>query len=355
MKRLKNKVIKKTTTTAVAKPATRITNDTVKEYREQVLAEGRKFKYPVQYSRHKLVINSILITLVTLVLLTIFIWWQLYPVQNTGRFFYRVTQLVPIPVASVDGAWVRYSDYLVRYRSSEHYLQQEEPDSMNAKGTERQKDHLKRESMDRAEADAYAQKLAKEKGITVSDEKVNDLIKQERESQKQQLSERAYESAVLQGFYGWSLDEYKNIVKNTLLKRKVAFEIDEKAREKVNKVNKQLQVRGADFGKIAAEFSDDEMAETNKGDVGFVTKDSQDPEGLVKAAIALKKGQTSKVIKGANAYYIIKVTDTKDDQVRYSRIKINLKQFEENLKQLRKQNKIDEFITIPGAKEIRNG
>ncbi len=350
MKRLKNKVIKKTTTTEVAKPSTRITNDTVREHRERVLAEGRKFKYPVQYSKHKLVINSILITLVTLILLIIFVWWQLYPMQNTSQFFYRITQLVPVPVASVDGQWVRYSDYLVRFRSSEHYLQQEEPDSLTAKGAERQRDHLKRESMNRAQADAYAQKLAKQYDVSVSVEEVDNLITQERESQQQELSERAYESAVLQGFYGWSLDEYKGIVKNTLLKRKVAFEIDKKAKEKIEEVSKRLQARGADFGKVAAEFSDDEMAETNKGDIGFVLADSQDPNGLIEAAAKLEIGQTSGIIKGTDAYYIIKITDKKDGQIRYSRIKVSLEQFDKNLEKLRKQGKIDEFIDIPESK-----
>ena len=353
MKRLKNKVIKKTTTTELARPSTRITNDTVKEHREKVLAEGRKFKYPVQYSRHKLIINSILITLVTIILFVVFVWWQLYPMQNTSNFFYRITQLVPVPVASVDGQFVRYSDYLVRYRSSEHYLQQEDPETFNSKTVERQKNHLKRESMDRAQADAYAQKLAEQYDITVSNEEADNLIRQERESQEQKLSERAYESAVLKGFYGWSLGEYQQIVKNTLLKRKVAFKVDKAAKEKIDTINKQLQARGADFGKIAAKNSDDEMAATNKGDVGFVARNSQDPEGLVKAANALDKGEVSEVIKGTNAYYIIKVTDKNDVQVRYSRIKVDLTQFEKNLEKLRKEGKIDEFINIPKTDAIK--
>ena len=31
----------------------------VEERREEVLAKGRKFKYPLQYTKHKLVINTI--------------------------------------------------------------------------------------------------------------------------------------------------------------------------------------------------------------------------------------------------------------------------------------------------------
>ena len=41
---------------------TRITNDTVAEHREKVLAGGRKLKYPLQYTRRKLVRNTILIS-----------------------------------------------------------------------------------------------------------------------------------------------------------------------------------------------------------------------------------------------------------------------------------------------------
>jgi hypothetical protein len=41
---------------------TRITNDTVAEHREHVLAGGRKLKYPVQYTRSALVRNTIIIS-----------------------------------------------------------------------------------------------------------------------------------------------------------------------------------------------------------------------------------------------------------------------------------------------------
>jgi hypothetical protein len=62
----------------------RITNDTVAEHRERILAGGRRFKYPVQYSRHKLVINAVVISLVTLLVLLLVGWWQLYLAQNSS-------------------------------------------------------------------------------------------------------------------------------------------------------------------------------------------------------------------------------------------------------------------------------
>jgi hypothetical protein len=104
----------------------RITNETVAEHREKVLAGGRRFKYPVQYAKHRLVINTIIISLVALIAITVVVWWQLYPTQNTSSFFYRITRVIPLPVASVDGHPVPYSDYLAGFRSQEHYLQYKE-------------------------------------------------------------------------------------------------------------------------------------------------------------------------------------------------------------------------------------
>lgn len=79
----------------------RITNETVAEHREQILAGGRKFKYPHQYVRHKLVINALIIVSVTLIILGVIGWWQLYIAQNTSDFMYRMTRVVPVPVGSL--------------------------------------------------------------------------------------------------------------------------------------------------------------------------------------------------------------------------------------------------------------
>ena len=54
-----------------AKVPPRITNETVAEHRERVIAGGRKFKYPIQYARHPLVFNATIIATVGVFLLLI--------------------------------------------------------------------------------------------------------------------------------------------------------------------------------------------------------------------------------------------------------------------------------------------
>ena len=55
---------------------TKITNGTIEERRKEVLDKGKKFKYPVQYSKHKLVINTIIISFIVAVIGVAFGWFQ---------------------------------------------------------------------------------------------------------------------------------------------------------------------------------------------------------------------------------------------------------------------------------------
>lgn len=114
--------LKKLRSTQAGQTPSRITNETVAEHREQILAGGRRFKYPIQYARHKLVVNAVVITLVAAAFLVLLGWWQLYIVQNSSSFLYRLTRIFPVPVAAVDGQQVRFSDYLVQYRGSEVFI-----------------------------------------------------------------------------------------------------------------------------------------------------------------------------------------------------------------------------------------
>ncbi|HET6622669.1 MAG TPA: hypothetical protein VFG56_01915, partial [Candidatus Saccharimonadales bacterium] len=130
----------------------RITNDTVSKHRERILAGGRRFKYPIQYAKHKLIINSIIITVVALIVMALLIWHQLYVAQNTSKFIYRVTQLIPLPVASVDGQPVRYSDYLRDLRAD--IYSSKNLNQIDLSAGDQQINYLKRQELTKAERGA---------------------------------------------------------------------------------------------------------------------------------------------------------------------------------------------------------
>ncbi len=64
---------KKAEKKAEKKPSDAITQKNIEESREEILAKGKKFKYPFQYAKHRLMINTILIGLWRLALLRLWV------------------------------------------------------------------------------------------------------------------------------------------------------------------------------------------------------------------------------------------------------------------------------------------
>ena len=341
IKKLKNRLLKKSASTDVP---SRITNETVAEHREKILAGGRRFKYPVQVAKHRLAIISIIIGVLAVALLIILAWQQLYIAQNTSKLLYRVTEIVPVSVASVDGADVRYSSYLKKYRSSIYYLQQQNLINLNSADGRRQSEELiKPRELEGAERDAYAMKLAAQKNISVANKEVDEFIN--KDIARKNISLEAYEKTVLNSFYDWSLSDYKAVVKTELIKRKVKFAVDTAAQQKARSLYSQLQ-GGANFADLAKAQSDDELTKVNGGDSGTVSNDSEDGNGLIATAKGMTPGQISEPIKGTDGYYIVKLNGKTPSSVSYSIIKVKLTKFDENFQKLRDDGKIKEFIKI---------
>ena len=322
----------------------RITNETVAEHREQILAGGRKFKYPVQYAKHRLVINTMVIALSAIVLLVIACWYLLYFAQANTKFMYRLTQLVPVPVATVDGENVRYSEYLKKYRSDIFSLVQQEQINLKSVDGKRQSEYYKRQELDGAIKEAYAGKLARERNISVSRSEVDAFIT--RTVSRKSISLEAYEKTVLQNFYDWSLDEYRGVVKARLLTQKISFAIDEAAKKRASSVAIEAQAVGVDFAAIAIANSDDGGTKLNGGDVGILPLDNQDMNGLIALASKMEVNQVSQAVQGSDGYYIIKLTEKNDTSVRYSQIKIGLTELNKRFETVKAEKKIKEHIKV---------
>lgn len=325
----------------------RITNETVAEHRERILAGGRRFKYPVQYARHRLVINAIVISLVVLVLLVAIVWQQLYIGQNTSNFFYRVTRFIPVPVASVDGQMVRYSDYLLYLNGSAYHLQRNDQIDFSTENGKAQLDHIKRQSINGAEADAYAMKLAKELGVTVEEKEIDEIIEQDRASYGN-ISEEVYNASAL-SVLGWSTSEYRHVIYNKLLRFKVEYMIDKGANKVQAKVADALKKDpDADFDKLSKNINSQHSGSTIVGRSGLVPYNNSDG-GLSDAAAKLKKDQVSDVIKSnsGDGYYFIRLLEDTGSQLSYSYIYIPLSEFDDRLAKLRDAKKIEEYITVP--------
>lgn len=332
----------------------RITNETVAEHRERILAGGRRFKYPMQYARHRLVFNTIIITVAALLLIVLTGWWQLYIVQNTSTFFYRVTRVLPLPVASVEGSQVRYGDYLMYYNSSAHYLQRSEQLNLQTEDGKRQLDFIKRRSMDNVVADAYAAKFARDLNVEVTLAEVDRVVDEDRNTVNGRISQETYDASAL-NVLGWSPEEYRQNIRSKLIRQKVAYAIDEAANQKQQQAVSLVAQPNADFDKIAAELGGDGNAKVQSGISGLVPHTNHDG-GLSSAAVKLEKGQVSSVIKTTtgDGYYFVKVLEKSDTQINYAFIKIPLTKFNEQLEAIKKNNQISEYIKVPTNESLQS-
>ncbi len=351
MKRITSKLKKKEA--SPAKPA-RITNETVAEHRERVLAEGRRFKYPVQYTKHKLVFTAIAIGLSLAILFVGVSWWQLYKAQTTDTFYYRVTRTLPLPVASVDGEKVKYGDYLLNYKMSETYLNTTEKaneaqyvDDSSRNGLY---DFYKAQAMNDAVADAYAQKIAKSNNITVTDKQIDDAFAATRQlSDGTQISQEVLDRSNEQKF-GISPEDSRYLMRKALLRKAVEYKLDTKAADISHQIEKAVSTNpDMPFEEILANINKQHPDAVQMASTGWVKKTNPDG-GVTAAAAKLKKGQVSAAIKPdkGDGYYFIKLLDTNaQGEIDYQFLKVPLKQFKNQMTELKSQSKIHYYINVP--------
>ena len=342
---MKNKLNKLLKRKDDKKPDNPLKKQTMEQHREVVLEQGRKLKYPIQYSKHKILINALIVGAVAIALFLTFSWWMLYQVQTLGDFFYTATRIIPIPVATVDGEPVKYGDFMRRMRASIFYLENQEKRDFNSENGLIELNYTRRFNMNEAQRVALATRIAREHDLSVSSEEIDEHIDRTLVGENGvRISLRAYETS-LRRYYGWTMDDYREIVRQSLLVRKVSFMIDDSARDEINALRKRLN-EGADFAELAKNESQDEATKANGGDVGVTNVNDLDSGGLIAVARGMQTGNTSAPVQGVDGWYILYLTEKTDKTVRFSLIKINLTEFDRRFEQLREDGLIREFIEI---------
>ena len=324
----------------------------VEERREEVLARGRRFKYPLQYAKHKVVNLTVLISILAILAAGTFVYVMLYKTQSTDDLIYRITQIFPYPVAKVDGEKVRYSDYLLIYKSS---ITPIEKQGMMESGqdSDEMKDYYKREALNSAEDYTYALKLAREMNIKVEDSEVDKAVENHRKAGGIERSEEAF-TRILQDNFGLSLSEYRRIVYLSLVSQKVSEQIDELARTVSAEVDNNLAA-GKTLSQISKILGDKVEFEETGGLVDRMNIDG----GRANAALRLEKGKTSErfVSNSGEGYYYVTLVDKTESTVNYVSLYIPFSELKSRISKIRQEGKIEESINIaePKKEEKDNG
>ena len=315
----------------------------VEERREEVLAKGRKFKYPLQYTKHKLVINTILVAAVAVVAMVVAGWLALYQFQSTGEMMYRVTQVLPVPVAEVDGAKVRYSDYLMIYRSNLQTSEQQSGQLGNTEDDDLVRAEYKRTALEAAVEYTYAMKLGKELGLSVSEEEIDQAFDEHRKVGGVERSEEAF-LKIVQDNFGMNRREYRRMLELTLMKAKVEQEIDETAQAVAAEVETMLNENGGDMAAVAESLGEQVEYEATGQLVDNMNVDG----GRSNKAMTLEPGQVSErfLSNNGDGYYFVKLVEKTETQVNYESIKVKFTTFAERVAQLYEEGKVKELIEV---------
>ena len=315
----------------------------VEERREEVLAQGRKFKYPLQYSKHKVIINTVIVGVVAVVAMVVIGWALLYKIQDTGNMVYRVTQVLPVPVAEVDGEKVRYSDYLMIYRSNLETSEQQDGQLGESEDADLMREMYKEAAMRSAVEYTYALKLGKELGVAVTEEEIDKAFDEHRKVGGVERSEESFLKIVRDNF-GMNKSEYRRMLYLTLMKSKVAQEVDTHAKETAAQVEQMLAENGGDLYAVMEALGEDvEYEET-----GRLVDNMNVDGGRANKAMTLEVGAVSEKFLSTNgdAYYFVKLNEKTDTEVNYASLKIWFTEFDYKVVELYEKGLVKEYITL---------
>lgn len=318
----------------------RVTNETVIHHRDEVLNKGRRFKYPFQRSKHKVAFISIGLALLAVLLLGGFTGLQLYRWQSTSDFTYKVTQILPFPVAKVNGSYTSYESYLFELKSSLHWQEKYGTTDHNSPDGKRQVEYLKYSALDQAMQNTIAHSLARKNNIHVSNQEVDAVV-----------SGIKTNGGNLQQIIGEQFDftetELRRYIKDNILRQKVARQLDTTAPKHAAQLLAEIKA-GKSFAAVAQESSDDLATKQLGGDLGVVERNHANlPPQVAQKIFQLKVGEVSDVISTSSDYYIVMVTEKVDEnRAKVSIIQVKVKDMSQYLQDYQKAHKVSEYIKL---------
>lgn len=324
----------------------RITNETVAEHREEVLGSARKYIYPLQHSRRRIVSISVSILVLAFVALLVYCGLALYKFQNTGGFVYDVTRVIPFPVAKAGNSWVSYESYLFELRRNLHYYETQQKINFAEPSEKQQLTVYKEQALDRVISDAYVKKLAQKNHVGVSDRSVNNEVALLKEQNRLGSSNQVFRT-ILQEFWGWNEGDFKRELKQEMLQQAVVAKLDTATDQRAASALKQLQ-GGADFGTLAGQVSDEAATKGNGGQYGGLIdiNDRDIPPQVTNELFRLQPGQTSGIINTGYTLEIVKLLDRQGNKVHAAHIQFNFQDISTYTGPLEKQQPPHKYIKV---------
>lgn len=326
--------------------APRITNDTVASHREEVLSSARKYIYPLQHSRHRVVIISVSLFALAVVIFFTYMMLALYRYHTTSTFAYNVTRVLPFPVARAGSNWVSYENYLFEVRRYKHYYETQQRVNFDDEYGQEQLANFQKQALDSVVQDAFVKQLAEEHGVSVAGSEVDAQIELLRSQNRLGGNDQVLED-VLREYWGWSVNDFKRQLHTELLAQKVLSVVDVETKQTATQALEQVRA-GGDFAAIARERSDDAATASAGGNYGMdITRSTVDLDAkVIEALFALQKDQVSDLIATPQGFEIVKVLDTDGTVVHAAHMLFEYQDISTFTKPLQEQHGLRQFISL---------
>lgn len=325
----------------------RITNETVASHREEVLGSARKYIYPLQHSKHRIVLISVGLAVAVFVLFFTYSVLALYKFQSTSIFIYRVTQVLPLPVARAGNAFVSYEDYLFELRRYVHYYENQLGIDFSDPQYVPQLEDFRRRALDKVVNDAYVKQLAKEHGVSISSQELDEQIDIVRSQNRLGGDDQVFED-VLKEYWGWSVGDFRRSLAREMLTQEVVSALDTQTHDRAETALRELK-GGADFAAVAKKYSDDDATKDNGGQFGFAIDqtDRNLPAQTTATLFSLEPGQISDIINIGYALEILKNLERQGQQVRGAHILFTFEDISIYLNELKEKRPPRLYISLP--------
>lgn len=328
----------------------KITTENIGEHREEVLKGARKYIYPLAHSKRRIITVTASVMVVAIVALLSYVSLALYRYYQFNTFVYRVTQVVPFPIAKAGSHYVAYENYLFELRHYVHYYQsQQQRDFAGA-------DHgqllqFRRQALDDVINQAYVKQLAGQNHVGVSDKEVSTRLSEVRAQNRLGGNNKVFQD-VLSSYWGWSINDFRRSLKQEILAEKVAAKLDNGANARAQEALRQLK-SGSDFVTLAKAVSEDPSAKNNGGDYGasFNKTNPNIPPEVISALFGMQVNQFSDVILASPVLandgptlQIVKLTGRSGDNVTAQHMVFYIQDISSDIKPLKAQKPAHSYV-----------
>jgi len=324
----------------------RITNETISIHREDVLKGARKYIYPLSHSKNKIVIITTSLVVAFVLIFFSYCTLALYKFHTTSQFLYKVTTVIPFPIARVDGHFVSYNNYLFEVQHYIHYYQTERGVNFNSIFGKAQLKNYEQQALNKVLNDAYINELAAINHVSVSNVQVNNQINIA-SKQNRLGSNQAELRDVLKTYYGWSINDFKRELKTQLLAQDLVSKLDTDTHIRAQNVLDLLN-KGGDFASLATQYSNDSTTKSNGGQYpGTISQNNPSiPVQIMTVLFTLKSGQYSGIINTGTSLEIVKNISQHGSQIQAAHISFNFKDISTYIAPLKEKSKPQTYIKI---------